>query len=89
MQVVFIESSLFALVVGACIQFCCYHCRQNGALKDPGIFAQPKVILSSAEPDVNARIKQKETVRKWNHAFFGARLKMSTVPPVFRRFRRA
>lgn len=59
----FIENSLFALVVGARIQFCGYHRRQNGALKDPGIFAQPKVILSSTEPDVNTRIEQKETVR--------------------------
>jgi len=49
------------MVVDTGVEFCGYHCRQDCALEDSGIFPEPKIVLASAKSDVNARIEQKWT----------------------------
>jgi hypothetical protein len=53
----FIQGSLFFLTVGTGVELGGHHRGQNSALEDSSIFAQPEVFLSSAKPDVNARIE--------------------------------
>ena len=60
----FIEDKLLAMVVGASIEFCGYHCGHDCAVEDPGIFPEPKIVLASAKSDVNAGIEQKWTGRQ-------------------------
>jgi hypothetical protein len=59
----FIQNSLFPMVVGTGIEFGGHNGRQDGALEDSSILAQPEVVLSPAEPDVNASIEQKRSGR--------------------------
>ena len=53
----FIQNSLFPMVVGTRVEFSGHNCGQDGALEDPSVLAQPEVVLSPAEPDVNAGIE--------------------------------
>src|SRR6516165_1100842 len=86
----FIQSSLLPMVVRTCVEFRGNHCRQDGALEDPGVFAQPSIVFSLTEPDVHACVEEKRAGWKWNHDFFaGARPKTSAGPPSLRRFLRA
>ena len=57
----FIQGKLLTVVVGTGVEFCGYHCRQNCALEDAGIFLEPKIVLASAKSDVNASIEQERT----------------------------
>jgi len=59
----FIQNSLFPMVVGTGIEFGGHNGRQDGALEDSSILAKPEVVLSPAEPDVNASIEQKRSGR--------------------------
>src|SRR2546429_303908 len=57
----FIQNSLFPMVVGTGIEFGGHNGRQDGALEDPSVLAQPQIALSPAEADVNASIEQEGT----------------------------
>jgi len=57
----FIQNSLFRMVVGTGIEFGGHNGRQDGALEDPSVLAQPQIALSPAEADVNASIEQEGT----------------------------
>src|SRR5580704_14219409 len=59
----FIQNSFFPMVVGTGVKFRGDNCGQDGALEDSSILAQPEVVLSPAEPDVNASIEQKRSGR--------------------------
>src|SRR5438046_5498291 len=54
-------NSLFPMVVGTGIEFGGHNGRQDGALEDPSVLAQPQIALSPAEADVNASIEQEGT----------------------------
>lgn len=57
----FIQGPLLPMIVGTGVEFCGYHCRQDCALEDSGIFSELKIVLASAKSDVNAGIEQKWT----------------------------
>jgi len=85
-----VQSPFLPMVASTSVELGHYHGCQNRALKYPGVFTKPHVILSPAKPNVNSGIKQKRAGRKPNHAFFDeARPKTSRGLPSFRRFRRA
>jgi hypothetical protein len=56
-----VQGSLLPTVVGTGVEFGGYHCRQDGALEDPGVLTQPEVAFSPAKPDVNASVEEKRT----------------------------
>ena len=60
----FIQGPLHTMVVGTGIEFCGYHCRQDCALENAGIFPEPKIVLDAAKSDVNPSIEQKWTGRQ-------------------------
>ena len=61
----FIQGPLLTKLVGTGIEFCDYHCCQDCAPEDSGIFPEPKIVLASAKSDVNAGIEQKWTGWQW------------------------
>ena len=60
----FIQGPLLTMVVGTGVEFRSYDCRQDCALEDSGLLPEPKIVLTSAESDVNAGIEQKWTRRQ-------------------------
>ena len=63
----FIQGPLFRLAAGASVEFSGHHSRENGALENPSVFAEPQVFFSSAKPNVYAGIKQEESGRQGTH----------------------
>jgi hypothetical protein len=60
----FIQGPLLTMVMGAGVEFCGYHSREDCALEDSSIFPEPKIVLASAKSDVNPSIEQKWTGRQ-------------------------
>jgi hypothetical protein len=60
----FIEGALLPMVVRTGVEFGGHNCGQDSSLKDSSIIAQPEVVFSPAEPDVNASVEQKRTRRQ-------------------------
>jgi hypothetical protein len=86
----FVYSSFLAAVAGTRIEFRGDDRSENRALEDPGVLAEPRIVLAPAEPNVYAGIEEKGASRKWCHRLFvGARSKGSSRPPRFRKRRRA
>jgi hypothetical protein len=56
-QAQFVQSSFLSTVVGACLEFGGYDRGQNGALEDLGVLTEPKIVLASTVPDVDAGIE--------------------------------
>ena len=52
-----IQNALLPMVVSPRVELSGHNCGQYGALEDAGILAQPHIVLSPAEADVNASIE--------------------------------